>query len=221
MNFYISDLHFGHVNIIQMCNRPFDSIDAMNECLIENWRSAVAPEDTVYVMGDVIYRSSRSPAFYLNPLPGKKHLILGNHDTKWMRHCDPSDFFESISHMKFVNEGDRQLTLCHYPMMSWPGSNRQGYMVFGHIHNNTDGAFWPLIACSSLMLNACVEVNGYRPVTLEQLKTNNAMHKARALQEHLQAVKDNKDATLNHIAEKYPDVPDLLDMIMGCKNKPS
>ena len=193
----------------------------MNEKLIENWRSTVTPDDTVYVLGDVIYRNSRAPAYDLNPLPGKKHLILGNHDTKWMRQCDPTAFFETISKLEFVNEGDRQLTLCHYPMMSWPGSNRQGHMVFGHIHNNTDGGFWPLIACSTLMLNACVEVNDYRPVTFEQLKKNNVSHKAQELQRHFQMVKESSDGVLFQIAKKYPDVPIMLDMIMGDKNKPS
>ena len=221
MNYYISDPHFGHAKVIPMCNRPFETIDAMNECLIENWRRIVAPDDTVYVLGDVIYRNSRSPDYYLKPLPGRKHLILGNHDTKWMRQCDPLDFFESISHMKFVNEGDRQLTLCHFPMMSWPGSSRQGYMIFGHIHNNTDGAYWPLIACSSLMLNACVEVNGYCPVSFEQLKVNNAMHKAQELQKHFHAVKDNENDILCQITKKASGVPVQPDMIMECKSKPS
>ncbi len=36
VNFYISDPHFGHANIIKMCNRPFENIDVMNERLIEN-----------------------------------------------------------------------------------------------------------------------------------------------------------------------------------------
>ena len=34
--FYTSDLHFSHSNIIQYCNRPFDSVEQMNDTLINN-----------------------------------------------------------------------------------------------------------------------------------------------------------------------------------------
>lgn len=51
-------------------------------------------------------------------------------------------------------------------------------MVFGHIHNDTSVEFWPLIRRSPLMLNAGVDINGFMPVTLEELLENNARFKA-------------------------------------------
>lgn len=36
MNLYISDLHFGHENIIAFDNRPFQNAQEMNEALIRN-----------------------------------------------------------------------------------------------------------------------------------------------------------------------------------------
>ena len=50
-------------------------------------------------------------------------------------------------------------------------------MVYGHIHNNTDAAYWPLIRASPQMLNAGVDVNDYQPVTLEELKQSNERFK--------------------------------------------
>ena len=41
-------------------------------------------------------------------------------------------------------------------------------MIFGHIHNNTNAAYWPLIRASLQMLNAGVDVNDFQPVTLEE-----------------------------------------------------
>ncbi len=52
MNFYISDLHLGHYNVIKMCNRPFSSVEEMDETLINNWNAAVHDEDDVYILGD-------------------------------------------------------------------------------------------------------------------------------------------------------------------------
>lgn len=34
--FLTSDSHFNHANIIKFCNRPFDSVEEMNETLISN-----------------------------------------------------------------------------------------------------------------------------------------------------------------------------------------
>ena len=52
MLYFTSDHHFWHTNIIQYCNRPFVSIEEMNEVLIQNWNDLVLPEDEVYYLGD-------------------------------------------------------------------------------------------------------------------------------------------------------------------------
>ena len=41
MIYYTADLHLGHANVIRHCDRPFKSIDEMNEALIQNWNSRV------------------------------------------------------------------------------------------------------------------------------------------------------------------------------------
>ena len=56
MIFFTSDLHLGHENCIRLCNRPFSSIEEMDETLIENWNHKVTGKDTVYILGDLIYR---------------------------------------------------------------------------------------------------------------------------------------------------------------------
>ena len=154
MIFFTSDLHLGHENCIRLCNRPFSSIEEMDETLIENWNHKVTGKDTVYILGDLIYRSQKPPEEYLRRLQGKKHLILGNHVADWKR----------------------QYTLCHYPMMSWPHIMRC-YMVFGHIHGNTDADYWPLIQANERMLNAGVDVNHFEPVTFEEMEANNLLYK--------------------------------------------
>lgn len=140
MIFFTSDLHLGHENCIRLCNRPFSSIEEMDETLIENWNHKVTGKDTVYILGDLIYRSQKPPEEYLRRRRGKKHLILGNHDRGWIRSCQTEQFFERVNNLLYVADGKRQYTLCHYPMMSWPHIMRC-YMVFGHIHGNTDADY--------------------------------------------------------------------------------
>ena len=78
--FFTADTHFGHKNIIKYCNRPFASLDEMNETLIENWNKVVSLEDTVYILGDFAYCSKTSVEDFLKRLNGEKHLISGNHE---------------------------------------------------------------------------------------------------------------------------------------------
>ena len=79
MKKFSSDFHFGHRNVIAYCNRPFASVEEMNEALVRIWNEQVKPDDEIYLVGD----------FSLNPkwskeivpkLNGNKYLIHGNHD---------------------------------------------------------------------------------------------------------------------------------------------
>ncbi len=172
MIYFTSDLHLGHHNIIRLCDRPFSTVEEMDETLIRNWNSKVTNGDTVYILGDLFFRNERPAEEYLKLLKGKKHLIIGNHDKDWIKKCALEDHFESVNNLHFLNDGKRQMTLCHYPMMSWPHMVRT-YMVFGHIHGNTDADYWPLICKNELMLNAGVDINGFMPVTFEEMVENN------------------------------------------------
>lgn len=51
MNYYIADTHFGHKNILKLCNRPFENIEQMNLTLVENWNSKVKNNDHIYILG--------------------------------------------------------------------------------------------------------------------------------------------------------------------------
>lgn len=180
MIYYTSDLHLGHANVIRHCSRPFISADEMDAVLIKNWNDKVHANDTVYIVGDFLFRAKRPAEEYLAELKGKKHLIVGNHDKYWMKKVDLRGWFESVSPMLFVTDRGRTATHCHYPMMSWPGMSKGGYMVYGHIHNNTDAVYWPLIASCELMLNAGTDINGFAPVTLEEMIDNNRRFKEKA-----------------------------------------
>ena len=45
--------------------------------------------------------------------------------------------FKSIKFIDLINDKDRKVCLCHYPLMDWMEFNRNGYLVYGHIHNKT------------------------------------------------------------------------------------
>lgn len=172
MKFYIADTHFGHESVINMCKRPFSSIEEMDETLIVNWNSVVSPDDEIYILGDFIFKSKLTPLYYLDQLKGKKHLILGNHE-KWRKQVKLSDYFETINQYdEIVDEGQR-IILFHYPLAEWAAYYRDSLHIFGHIHNNRTGAAFEFYRNQPRMLNAGVDINHFFPVTLTQLIANN------------------------------------------------
>jgi len=131
----------------------------------------------LYIVGDLFFRNADPTAEYLQRLNGKKYLLIGNHDKDWMKKTDIPRYFESVGRMMEISDGAHKITLCHYPMMTWNGIARSAYMIHGHIHNNTDVDYFSLIRNMSNLLNAGVEVNGYRPVSFNELVKNNIKFK--------------------------------------------
>lgn len=202
MNYYIADTHFGHENVIKFCNRPFLSVEEMNEKLIENWNSKITNGDKVYILGDMFYRCDNVEEILVK-LKGKKHLILGNHDT-WLDKKELHKYFVSIDKYLEINDGKNLLILSHYPMLSFKRENRKNtFMIHGHIHNDTDIDFFPLLKSRVNVLNAGVEINNYMPVTLDELIENNEKFKNQCVSETITL--NSLDCVAEHkiTGEKY------------------
>lgn len=118
MIYFTADTHFGHYNVIRFCDRPFASAEEMDEAMIQNWNDRVTGNDTVYILGDMFFRSTNAEGI-LKRLKGKKRLIVGNHDGSWMTKFDYARYFFSVDKFLETSDGKRSLTLCHYPMLSW------------------------------------------------------------------------------------------------------
>ena len=87
MIWFTSDLHLNHRAVVGMCERPFESVEEMNEVLIRNFNERVKKNDTVYILGDIAHRTPVIEANNLiRKLYGKKILCKGNHDKRY----DPS-----------------------------------------------------------------------------------------------------------------------------------
>ncbi len=185
---FTSDLHLGHANIILTCGRNLEgcgenlaTVEEMNDFLVRKWNEKVKEDDIVYILGDLSYRSSISVKTYLKQLKGRKHLIVGNHDFQWQKNiANINDYFESVSDMKVIRLGEKLITLCHYPLLEWNGSRRAknqqtsiSWLIHGHIHNSRDNVFEYIRDNLPCALNCGVDINGFEPVTFEELLANN------------------------------------------------
>ena len=84
-NYYISDTHFLHENIIRLdanngC-RKFSSIEEHDNLLIENINKVVTPQDNLYFLGDISWGYAEQTIEILKQINCKNlFAIKGNHD---------------------------------------------------------------------------------------------------------------------------------------------
>lgn len=134
---FTSDTHFWHTNIIKYCERPFSSVEEMNEVLIKNWNDRVGKDDIIYHLGDFAFGGSDKWINILEKLNGKKHLIKGNHDPQNVETMY-SKYFESISDQQIISVGKTLVYLNHFPFLCYAGAyhkNPEVYQFFGHVHS--------------------------------------------------------------------------------------
>ena len=137
MIYFISDLHFGHFNIIRFDNRPFVSIEVMDTEIITNWNSKIKDTDTVYILGDVSWYNNQKTYEILKQLKGKKVLIKGNHD-KLVQDINCRKQFIEITDYKEIVLNNQLIVLSHYPIMYWKNQWNSTIHLYGHVHVTQD-----------------------------------------------------------------------------------
>lgn len=162
---FTSDSHFSHLNVIKYCNRPFANVHEMNKALTERWNAKVKPTDTVYHLGDVVFRRSQVDLQRLN---GKIVLVKGNHDkfkgSALARFESVHDLLEVKVQDPDARGGSQLIVMCHYPMLTW---NKKHFGSW-HLHAHSHGAIPPTPGVARL--DAGVDCWDYAPFSYEELK---------------------------------------------------
>jgi calcineurin-like phosphoesterase family protein len=167
----VSDMHFGHHNLYTKFTdrrtglpiRPWASnSDDGDEIIRTVWNERVAPNDKIYVLGDVAIPRRGLKA--MEGLHGRKVLIRGNHDIFKMR--DYAEYFEDILGSHKLDD----TILTHYPIHpeSIPLHWCRG-VIHGHTHANMvvleDGE-----TLDRRFENVCIEYTDRGPVEWEEVR---------------------------------------------------
>ena len=135
MNYFISDLHFGHKNCMAFDNRPFKSIIENDETIIKNWNNTVGIDDDVYLLGDISWYNTTKTIEIFNNLNGHIHLIKGNHDSRLLKNRELQSRFCEITDYKELDIGNGKIVvLCHYPIPCFKNHYHGSYHLYGHVH---------------------------------------------------------------------------------------
>lgn len=150
--FLISDTHFGHANVIKYSERPFVSVEEMDEALVDLWNSMVGPKDKVYHLGDVAMGKPHIAT--MGRLNGDKVLIKGNHDIHPLKFYTP--WFRDI-------RGSHKLDnyiITHIPVHPMSKERFSGN-IHGHLHEKVINDMW--------YQSVSVEQINYTPIAFEEL----------------------------------------------------
>lgn len=146
--YFTSDLHLGHERVAGI--RGFDSTGAHDAAIAERWRATIANNDDVWILGDIAASSPFHSLAILKTLPGRKHLVYGNHDRghpmnrdahKW--HAHYLGAFASVASAARRRIYGREVLLSHFPYerdrdearyMQWRLRDEGLPLLHGHTH---------------------------------------------------------------------------------------
>ena len=152
---FIADTHFQHEAILKHCQRPFSSVEEMNEVLVDNWNRLIGKKDRVYILGDFAFKDHQK---FIQRLHGFKHMILGNHDEM---NCDCLNHFTSVSTTKMLTIDKRIFCLNHVPFRTWEDCYRGSVHLFGHCHGR--------MKTYNLSFDIGVDTHNYKPYHISEV----------------------------------------------------
>lgn len=144
-----SDWHFNHKNVLKFCERTrghFNSVEEMNQAIIDSVNKTCTEEDTLYNLGDLGIGKPKEIFSLLEQIKPRIIIVGGNHDSqsKLFRYIDNHNHSTLQGIWKYMIEpvGDRLkynkkvYYLTHFPLGL--GEQRKVLRNFcGHIHDET------------------------------------------------------------------------------------
>jgi len=179
--YFTSDLHLGHENAIRFDQRPFNSVEEMDAELVRRWNAKVTTEDTVYVLGDLFWKTRNDDAPELiKSLNGKIILIKGNHDS-FLHNSKAVDRLEGVRDyddicVTLADGTPKRCILSHYFIPMYAGHRYGAIHLHGHSHISEEATIEFEIAEKLNMQGfkneiynvGCMYWN-YEPVTLDEI----------------------------------------------------
>ena len=163
---FTSDFHFDHKNIIRFNNRPFDPNDVsnMNDRIITFFNERVDKRDIVYYLGDFAWTKNPKRLWHFaNQLNGLWTFVMGNHDYAFNLKPFFHEFGECVVDLVTIKWKKEKITLCHYPLRSWPASHHGSWHLHGHMHLKQQEN-------NGKVMDVGVDANNFRPVSFDEVK---------------------------------------------------
>ena len=136
MLYILGDTHFNHPLMAHL--RGFPTTEEHDRYIISLWRDTIVSRDEVWHLGDFSFGGHELVKKYRVQLPGKIHLILGNHDiANRIQNCP--ELFTSIEDTHVLKYNGTKIFLSHYAHRAWPSSHYNTGHLYAHSHGKLPG----------------------------------------------------------------------------------
>ena len=156
---FTADWHLGEDRFEIMGRPDFSTREQMIDLIVNEHNARVAPDDIVYMNGDVCYQKAPEYLNHVSRFNGDLRLIRGNHDRVFTDEQLAPYFTQIIPEGEGV-ELDIEGIPCyitHYPTLA----RQDRFNLTGHIHSA-----WKY---QLNMLNVGVDVHFFRPVAASSI----------------------------------------------------
>ena len=181
--FFTSDTHYSHSNICSATTnwsvnngyaRKFDSLEDMNQRLVDNINFLVQEDDILIHLGDWSFGGFDKIEEFRSQINCKNiHLTFGNHDHHIERNKEGIQrLFSSVQqYLRLeVRRPNGKLVekfsfICmHYPIASWHDMNQGVIHLHGHVHLPSH-----LRIADGKAMDVGVDGNGLEPISLDEV----------------------------------------------------
>lgn len=92
----------------------------MNETIIKNFHSIITPEDDLYLLGDIFLGDLDAGMKLFHQLPGKIHLVWGNHDTssRMNEMLNSYNVVEAVGYAGIIKYKKYNFYISHFPTIT-------------------------------------------------------------------------------------------------------
>lgn len=152
---FTADTHFSSERTLWHSKRPFNSIEIMNNVLIDNWNSMIKWGDTVFHLGDF------GDYTFSDKLNGEIILIPGNHERADKLFINHHNRFCDITRDKTtLDYKGYHITMAHEPSLVRDTIIDKNHInLFGHLHK--------LCMIKPYGINVGIDCHNYKPIDFE------------------------------------------------------
>ena len=193
---FTSDTHHSHKNICigvsewddktKSC-RNFQTLEEMNELIVNNINKYVKEDDILYHLGDWSFGGVKNIWEFRKLIKCKNiYLVPGNHDHHikknkilpqkeydiniYAHDC----FLEILPELTKITIDKKEVILCHFPLEEWENMDRGSIHLHGHSHHTKD---YTDLNMYTKRMDVGMDWEEFRPYSWEEIKEIMKEHK--------------------------------------------
>lgn len=179
--FFTADTHYAHRGITRgeskwddksSC-RGFDTVEDMNDAIIENINNLVKPGDHLYHLGDVAFgRGPKQIIEFRERIQCKNIFVFpGNHDYRLYKDVKMQSLFNKVRLKARMKINGQLIVMQHFPELIWDMHNHGAWMLHGHCHGSLRGPSIDDVYNSRKIMDVGMDAHPeFRPFHFDEVK---------------------------------------------------